>query len=538
MPVLVIQVRPKVPDSELKSILDTVTGAWGALDDKAIGHAFEDHTALNIGIRTIRYIAPQDIEDDHLLRVVLFKEALTTGWDCPRAEVMVSLRSAKDYTYIAQLIGRMVRTPLARRIPTNEVLNTVALYLPYYDEKQVATVVKGIQGDEGQIASEVEVDSVTCGLDPRAPKAIWELLSELPTYTRPAKRYRNDVARLNALATLLAGEGLVSNAIETARQRLIDSLSGEEKRLGHEVDKRAADYAELSYQTQTIDFRTGTVETTEGTVTVTAQNIEDLFRRAKRTLGDAAGKWYWDNLCNDGMDPDEAKTRVAALASDTTVVDALNVAAKNLLDTWRMEQNAKINRLPDVKRAAFYEIWRQAKEPQQITMIMPTQITAPDRDERHEKHIYLNGRKSFPAKFTSWEARVLVAEMESKSLVGWYRNPTGGNRALSIPWEQSKVESVFYPDFLFFHKEGDEIAVDIVDPHRPNEADTGPKWLGLARYASEHGWRFRRIVAVLVDDNDELVSLDLKDPGSEKRFEDATNEADVRAIFKKFGGRY
>ena len=59
--------------------------------------------------------------------MVLFKEALTTGWDCPRAEVMLSFRSAQDYTYIAQLIGRMVRTPLARRIATDDVLNTLSL---------------------------------------------------------------------------------------------------------------------------------------------------------------------------------------------------------------------------------------------------------------------------------------------------------------------------------------------------------------------------------------------------------------------------
>jgi hypothetical protein len=117
------------------------------------------------------------------------------------------------------------------------------------------------------------------------------------------------------------------------------------------------------------------------------------------------------------MDPDEAKTRVAALSSDTTVVEALNVAAKNLLDTWRMEQNTTINKLPDVKRAAFYEIWKQAKDPQEITMIMPSQITAPDREERHRKHIYLNGRKTFPAKLTSWEARVLEAELGTSSLV-------------------------------------------------------------------------------------------------------------------------
>src|ERR1700674_50516 len=136
-PVLVVQVRPKVSDSDLRSMLDVLTSTWSILDGKAVGHSFQEHSALNLGERSVRYIAPQDIQDDRLVRVVLFKEALSTGWDCPRAEVMVSMRSAADHTYIAQLIGRMVRTPLARRISTDDVLNTVALYLPYFDEKQV-----------------------------------------------------------------------------------------------------------------------------------------------------------------------------------------------------------------------------------------------------------------------------------------------------------------------------------------------------------------------------------------------------------------
>ena len=38
---------------------------------------------------------------------------------CPRAETMMSFRRAEDYTYIAQLLGRVIRTPLARRVATN-----------------------------------------------------------------------------------------------------------------------------------------------------------------------------------------------------------------------------------------------------------------------------------------------------------------------------------------------------------------------------------------------------------------------------------
>ena len=45
------------------------------------------------------------------MRVLFAKDAISTGWDCPRAEVLVSFRPAEDETRITQLLGRMVRTP-------------------------------------------------------------------------------------------------------------------------------------------------------------------------------------------------------------------------------------------------------------------------------------------------------------------------------------------------------------------------------------------------------------------------------------------
>lgn len=57
--------------------------------------------------------------------MLLAKDAISTGWDCPRAEVLCSLRPARDRTYITQILGRMVRTTLARRIESDERLNAV-----------------------------------------------------------------------------------------------------------------------------------------------------------------------------------------------------------------------------------------------------------------------------------------------------------------------------------------------------------------------------------------------------------------------------
>jgi type III restriction enzyme len=536
-PVLVIQVKPKVSEKDLRLILDTLKSTWSILDGKAVGHAFQEHTTLNVGARAVRYIAPQDIQDDPHLRVVLFKEALTTGWDCPRAEVMISLRVAQDYTYIAQLIGRMVRTPLARRIATDDVLNTVALYLPYFDDDQIAEVVKGLQSDDSQITSEAEIDSVVCAKNSAVPAAVWKALAGVPTYTRPGRYHRNDVVRLNALAMLLVGNKLDDTAIHTARKHLTDTLAREAARLGVALDKAVADLEKLQYQTQSVDLATGAVERESASVAVNAQNIDDLFRRSRRTLGDAAAKWYWDVLCDDGMDPDEAKIRVAALASDPSVALALESASKILVDTWRTQHNGAIGNLLDAKRAQFYEIWQQAKAPEQVALIMPSQITAAGAKVEYEKHLYAH-RGKYPATLTGWEADALKAELAKETLVGWYRNPTGGTAAVAVPYIQSGIARTMYPDFVFFHRVDGEIVIDIVDPHRPNQADAGPKWTGLAKYGKDHGEVFRRVVGVIKNLDGALMSLDLKNPSAADEMAKASTETDIRNAFDTYGGSY
>ena len=80
---------------------------------------------------------------------MFFKENLSTGWDCPRAETMMSFKHATDVTYIAQLLGRMVRTPMQMHIQVDEVLNDVHLYLPYFNENTVKDVVDALQNAEG-----------------------------------------------------------------------------------------------------------------------------------------------------------------------------------------------------------------------------------------------------------------------------------------------------------------------------------------------------------------------------------------------------
>ena len=152
-------------------------------------HAFGEGTPpIQIGGLDVPYCEPSRIADDKRIKVVFFKETLTTGWDCPRAEVMMSFRRAVDHTYIAQLLGRMVRTPTQQHINVDETLNDVHLYLPQFNEATVYDVVKALQDEEGAtIPTDIEAEEMGRGN--------YDTLSLRPTYQTPPRqpgRERNE----------------------------------------------------------------------------------------------------------------------------------------------------------------------------------------------------------------------------------------------------------------------------------------------------------------------------------------------------------
>lgn len=153
-PIFVIQVEPsvtgRVSATDLDECLREVEKRTGEkFKEGEVVHAFGEKNTLTINGLKVSYCQPSAINDDRNIKIVLFKEALSTGWDCPRAETMMSYRVARDATYIAQLLGRMIRTPLRMRIEVDESLNYVHLYLPHFDADTVETVVNGLTEEEG-----------------------------------------------------------------------------------------------------------------------------------------------------------------------------------------------------------------------------------------------------------------------------------------------------------------------------------------------------------------------------------------------------
>ena len=128
-------------------------------------HAFGDTKGIvTINGLDVPYEEPSKIQDNKQVRVVFFKETLSTGWDCPRAETMMSYRRYVDATAIAQLLGRMVRTPIQQRILVDDMLNDVQLFLPHFDVSKVQKVVDELQNEEGgELPTDIIGDEIEHG---------------------------------------------------------------------------------------------------------------------------------------------------------------------------------------------------------------------------------------------------------------------------------------------------------------------------------------------------------------------------------------
>lgn len=80
---------------------------------------------------------------DNLAQVLLFKEAIALGWDCPRAAVLLIFRKMQSDSFTIQTVGRILRMPEQKHYP-NDLLNVGYVYTDIAKDKiQIVTADAG-----------------------------------------------------------------------------------------------------------------------------------------------------------------------------------------------------------------------------------------------------------------------------------------------------------------------------------------------------------------------------------------------------------
>lgn len=544
-PAIVVQLPPNVRDEEVAALLDICVDEWPVLGDKnVIAHSLESHTAQEFGRHTAMYVKPQDIQDHRTIRLVLFKERLATGWDCPRAEVMLSLRTAQDDTYIAQIMGRMLRSPLARRIVSDDSLNRVRLYLPHFDKDAVTKVKERLESEDGGLPTDIEINAVNAPRNAMVPDEAFDVIQRLPSYQVPGPIHRSQVARLHKMSALLTGDGLLPEAIKVSDAFLISIIETERARLE----------AEGILQTLVKDVNTATVEVLDlhatGESNVSAEDIDTdaadidrLFAGARRRFRDGLAERYWGHRVTvDEDDPLDAKSLTIALSTQPEVVDKVEAqAADRVRQLFDTHGNA-IAALSEDRKAQYAEVRAMAREPEIVLPVLPTgpiTMSGDDTVDGYAAHLYSDSRNTYRVRLGAWEKHALAVESARPGFVGWYRNPPGGQRAIRIPYSTTSGWGKMYPDFIVLHEDDDEtVRASIIDPHGHHLADAGDKLRGLASYADAHGQDYARILGIIKTADGNFRMLDLKDATVRAALDSVNGSDEIESVFTTLGSVY
>lgn len=543
LPVMVIQVPDKSDASKIGEVIQVVEAAWPGLGPNAIAHVFGEHEPIVLGSRTIGWVHPESIQTETEIRVVLAKEAISTGWDCPRAEVLYSERPAKDATHIAQVIGRMVRQPLAHRIATDDALNSVTCYLPLFDRKALSSIKnelegKGTDNGENKIGPEVVRDPKVFERNPNVAAKVFDFVETLPSIPTPDKS-ANPLRRAKNLVRLLADD-------LSGRALLKDADALLTKALCTRLDGLAAEHAE-AVAANVVDIKTVDVHTSKVTITgqdagassrqieTHAKDIDRDTRKIFNTLKEGAGKSYYTYRARQATSSAnmlDIRVEVAALLLVDGVITEIEAAATKFVQKYLTKFAVEIRNTTGATRDAYRKVQEQTAAPEALTVELRVNEKSATKDNDGDDlptfkgHIYSDAGGKFPAHLNDWESTVVATEIARRSFVAWYRNPQRATpNSLRIPYQTDAEKwSSLQVDFLIVsRRDNGTLAASIVDPHSDHLADAKAKLRALADFAEEYGERFLRIQSVAKADDGNLRSLDLLD-------------ANVREAVRRFEG--
>ena len=518
VPLLVFQI-PNTPDpDDVGAALDAIHKAVPDMTAESVRHVLGSNKTETFGRWEVEWIEPQRVQETTDVRVLVAKEAISTGWDCPRAEVLVSLRPARDQTHIAQLLGRMVRSPLARRVPGNDRLNAVDCILPYFDRTTAGNVVRYMTGQIDGLppigAGRVLVDGRELGPNPTIGDDVWATFDALPTQAVP-QRGSKPVKRLVALAQALSADGLRPGALGEATTHLHDWLDGYAKVHADEVADALDEIRAVHIETLTGTQGKEGVTYATRTVVADDQAIRTALDEAKRVFGADVAVNYVNHLADISDDDDDlrdAYVRAAALAIVKPLREKVDRDADVLVIGWFAQHRVEIRGLTDERQQEYEDIRSLATEPQTGELrrprnrledfAVPVEGGGVTAAPLVKKHLMSDENGEFPAgSLNDWEREILEIELQRSDVVAWYRNPShNGVDSVTVAYRDAIGDwRSMHPDFVFFNRIGGVVRPSIVDPHGHHLADSLVKLQGLANFAERYEDAFPRIEATLKD---------------------------------------
>lgn len=394
---------------------------------------------------------------------LIMKQAISTGWDCPRAKILVKLRENMSENFEIQTLGRIRRMPKAKNYD-NELLDYCYLYT--FDEKYKERVLQGGNSYEVKrlfLKDKCKNFELVKQYRNNDYNAIDDLLVRELAYDYFTKKYKLGTVKEDNKKAMEAA-GYIFGTLVYSKFR-----SGKFQQLKDIQNMNIGEHREIAYEVSTSDngidmlHAVDMVKKVTGVPTDTMKAIlQHLFytnmRYNKKLLNLSNREWYAFMINNAYKLRDDFQE--LSSKANKNYLQMLDIKTS----TWKLPAEDFYRYAPYEKDVEVYE--KNAYKDYSTAMTVSGLRSGPEQEfERY---------------------------LENNDKVDWYyKNGDTGQKYLSVLYGNSlEKQYLFYPDYILKMKNGDVWIIETKGGEKQGESQnidkqSENKFKAFKRYAEE-----------------------------------------------------
>lgn len=414
--------------------------------------------------------------NNNKVEYLIFKQAISTGWDCPRAQVLVRFREVKSIVFNIQVVGRILRMPEAKHYK-NDNLNKAYIY---------------VNTNEFDITSEVSNPNIIKSLKSKR-KEIYRPL-ELKSYYRNRIDFGDITFAFNKVlektfceyfGLAIANYDVVGSNLKTVKSKIKLDFKNAEDEIMLDVHVDTLLFDKMDEKTIKSDKTISGVYS-ENDIIYAVENLIKInlngysFKRSISPVRNALYRWFDKYLGINKFDLNGVIRIYLIILNNHKVFSLLlDAAVKAFKPTKDEEIKLKV---------AENEVWNEKWEIAEEKYFNP----------RYEKYDYKYSL--YEPCYLSFDSKVEkefidYIEKNNENINWWWQN---GSEHMSINFGiKYGIESTFQPDFLVMFNDG-RLGIFDTKASGEREDDNKVKAEALQQYILEENQKGKNLVGGLV----------------------------------------
>lgn len=458
-PLLLIQLPDKksgIPDKK-EEVLEMLKKFGYKSDDERVAIYLTGNEKINL----------ENIEKpQNEIEVMLFKQAIALGWDCPRAAILVLFRQWTDsnITFSIQTLGRIMRMPEHKHYK-NQALNKAYLYtsLPDIETRIDQSDMKGDIKPYRSARIDAYKDIDLISYHSKRHREETRLSSEfVPMFLEVAKKQGLD-KKVSSRYTIPVTKLIASGKIENT------------DKAGHTIEG-----------SKSLDVQHNEVELQRAFDAFVRDNLDPFYpeQRSIKRINESIYAYFGARRDEDRWP--EIQAMVLAEENKQAVIDTITLAKEMYQDeVGRGKQKLVENDEPwNIPESLSFDMSHKKKD-------YKKSVLQPYYASIRESH--LHGARENDS---DTETDFIDFLEKTSNIDWWFKNGSSDATFFAVPYEEHGVKKAFYVDFIVKLKDG---KIGLFDTKGGPTAETaGPRAEGLAKYITEQNKNGRGLIGGIV----------------------------------------